>query len=467
MSENNNINLAGNTVPPNKHLIREEKSIKLGEVWSKGDTSTKLTFLFMGLNQIKNKQWVKGFSFLILEIAFIVWLIFSGISAFSLLSTLGPYKVTKQVFNNAQQIYVTVHPSNSVLILLWGIMACVIVILFVLLYFVNYRSNKHLYWLQLNDKKIPTNKEELASLLDSRLHTTLMALPLLGILAFTVLPTIYMISMAFTNFDQQHATAFSWTGFQAFGTVLTGNLAGTFFPVLAWTLVWAVVATATTFLGGVLLAMLIESTGIKFKGFWRTIFVIVFAVPQFVTLLMMAQFLDYQGVFNNILMSIHLISSPINFIGASSSPMIARITVIVVNMWIGIPVSMLVSTAIIQNLPQDQIEAARIDGANVFQVFRSITFPQILFVMTPALIQQFIGNVNNFNVIYLLTNGNPLNPNYNGAGSTDLLVTWLYKLVFGQTQRYNAAAVLGILIFIVNATVSLIAYRRTNAFKEG
>lgn len=166
-------------------------------------------------------------------------------------------------------------------------------------------------------------------------------------------------------------------------------------------------------------------------------------------------------------MNLHLISNPINFIGAASDPMVARITVIFVNMWIGIPVSMLVSTAIIQNLPQDQIEAARIDGANSLNIFRSITFPQILFVMTPALIQQFIGNINNFNVIYLLTQGWPMNPNYQGAGSTDLLVTWLYNLVFGQTQRYNAAAVLGILIFIVNASISLVAYRRTNAFKEG
>jgi arabinogalactan oligomer/maltooligosaccharide transport system permease protein len=213
--------------------------------------------------------------------------------------------------------------------------------------------------------------------------------------------------------------------------------------------------------------MLIESKGIKFKGVWRTIFVIVYAVPQFVSLLLMAQFLDLQGPLNNILLNWGLIAHPINFIGASANPLVARITVIVVNMWIGIPVSMLVSTAIIQNLPQDQIEAARIDGANAFQVFRSITFPQILFVMAPSLIQQFIGNINNFNVIYLLTGGYPMNNNYVGAGDTDLLVTWLYNLVFGQTQRYNASAVLGILIFILSAVFSLIAYRRTNAFKEG
>lgn len=465
MSKKKNGQLTGDIVPPNDDLARD-KSVKLKEVWSKGDLTTKLTFFIMGLNQIRNKQWVKGFAFLILEVGFIVWLLFSGISAFSLLSSLGPDKTIRHGLDS-QGMPITIAPSNSVVILLWGVLAIIVVLLFILLYWTNYRSNKHLYYLTREGKDIPTNREELASLLDSRLHATLMAIPLLGILAFTVLPTLYMITMAFTNYDQQHATAFSWTGFQAFGNVLTGNLAGTFFPVLGWTLLWAVLATVTTFLGGVLLAMLIESKGIKGKGFWRTIFVIVFAVPQFVTLLMMAQFLDQQGAFNNLLLNLHIISHSINFIGASSNAWVARITVIFVNMWIGIPVSMLVSTAIIQNLPQDQIEAARIDGANSFNIFRSITFPQILFVMTPALIQQFIGNINNFNVIYLLTQGYPMNANYQSAGSTDLLVTWLYNLVFGQTQKYNAAAVLGILIFIVNASISLVAYRRTNAFKEG
>ncbi|MCT7791803.1 MAG: sugar ABC transporter permease, partial [Lactobacillus iners] len=185
----------------------------------------------------------------------------------------------------------------------------------------------------------------------------------------------------------------------------------------------------------------------------------------FVSLLMMAQFLDLQGPLNSLLKMVGI--HAIHFIDDQASPLVARITVIVVNMWIGVPVSMLTSTAIIQNLPQDQIEAAKIDGASAVQIFRYITFPQILFVMSPALIQQFIGNINNFNVIFLLTGGKPFNNNYNGAGSTDLLVTWLYKLVFGQQQRYNASAVLGILIFIISATVSLIAYRHTNAFKEG
>ena len=134
------------------------------------------------------------------------------------------------------------------------------------------------------------------------------------------------------------------------------------------------------------------------------------------------------------------------------------------------PVTMLVSTAIIQNLSQDQIEAAKIDGANTFQVFKSITFPQILFVLTPTLIQQFIGNFNNFNVIYLLTGGGPNTDNNLAnaqAGTTDLLITWLYKLTTQSTRNYALASAIGIIIFVITATASLALYRRTNAFKEG
>lgn len=437
------------------------------EVWSKGDIATKLSFFLMGSNALANKQWVKGLTLLISEIVFIVWFIFSGISSISMLTTLGTVKKKQVIYDAAQGVYVTKQPSNSVLILLFGLIALVLCIAIIALYVVNLRSTRKNYILKRDGGHIATNMEELKSLFDTRLHATLMAIPLLGILAFTVMPTVFMISMAFTNYNRQHPIAFSWTGFQAFGNVLSGDLAGTFFPVLGWTIVWAIAATATTFFFGVLLALLIESKGIKHKAFWRTIFVIVWAVPQFVSLLMMAQFLDYQGALNNILQNLGWIHSPIHFIDNQASPLVARITVILVNMWIGIPVSMLVSTAIIQNLPQDQIEAAKIDGANAIQVFKSITFPQILFVMAPSLIQQFIGNINNFNVIYLLTGGAPMNSKYNGAGSTDLLVTWLYNLTFGQEQRYNASAVLGILIFIISAVFSLIAYRRTNAFKEG
>lgn len=434
------------------------------ETWQEGDWATKLSFIIMGISQLKNKQWLKGLVFLLSEVIFLVWFFYNGISAISLLGSLGKIKKLTRVFDKNQGIYVTKQPDSSMVILLFGVISIILIALLLVLYYVSLKSTRHLYALNRDGKHIPTTKEDLASLLDTRLHQLLMFLPLAGILAFTVTPTIYMITMAFTNFNQYHPIGFSWTGFQAFGEILTGSMAGTFFPVLGWTLVWAVAATATTFVFGVLLGLLIESKGIKFRGVFRTLFVIVFAVPQFVSLLMMSMFWDNAGPVNSWLQRMHWITEPIQFLQNAN---LAKLTVIVTNMWIGIPVTMLIVTAIIQNLPQDQIEAARIDGANAFQVFNKITFPQILFVMTPALIQQFIGNINNFNVIFLLTGGGPLNSKFYQAGSTDLLVTWLYKLTMQSVPNYNIAAALGIFIFIISAVFSLLAYRRTNAFKEG
>ncbi|USJ20884.1 carbohydrate ABC transporter permease [Lactococcus formosensis] len=447
-----------------KKKIKPSPEATYKEVWREGDIFTKLSFFIMGLAQLKNKQWLKGLSFLIIEIVFLFWLIFNGISSISLLSSLGHIKNKQVVFDEARQIYVTQQPDNSMLILLFGVMSLVLIAMVAVIYVTSLRSTRHLYALNRDGEHIPTTMEDLATLLDSRLHYTLMAIPLLGILVFTIAPLLFMITIAFTNFNQDHPIGFSWTGFASFGEILTGNIAGTFFPVLGWTLVWAVAATATTFFFGVLLALLIESSGIKFKAFWRTLFVIVMAVPSFVSLLMMNMFLDNNGPLNSWLQSIGLIDHPIPFL---MNPLLAKFSVIGVNMWIGIPVSMLISTAIIQNLPTDQIEAAKIDGANSFDIFRSITFPQILFVMTPALIQQFIGNINNFNVIFLLTGGGPLNAEYFQAGSTDLLITWLYSLTMKSIPSYNIASAIGIVIFIISATASLFAYRRTNAFKEG
>lgn len=434
------------------------------ETWQEGDWATKLSFIIMGISQLKNKQWLKGLVFLLSEVIFLVWFFYNGISAISLLGSLGKIKKLTRVFDKNQGIYVTKQPDSSMVILLFGVISIILIALLLVLYYVSLKSTRHLYALNRDGKHIPTTKEDLASLLDTRLHQLLMFLPLAGIFAFTVTPTIYMITMAFTNFNQYHPIGFSWTGFQAFGEILTGSMSGTFFPVLGWTLVWAVAATATTFVFGVLLGVLIESKGIKFRGVFRTLFVVVFAVPQFVSLLMMSMFWDNAGPLNSWLQRMHWITEPIQFLQNAN---LAKLTVIVTNMWIGIPVTMLIVTAIIQNLPQDQIEAARMDGANAFQVFNKITFPQILFVMTPALIQQFIGNINNFNVIFLLTGGGPLNSKFYQAGSTDLLVTWLYKLTMQSVPNYNIASALGIFIFIISAVFSLLAYRRTNAFKEG
>ena len=142
----------------------------------------------------------------------------------------------------------------------------------------------------------------------------------------------------------------------------------------------------------------------------------------------------------------------------------ARVTVIVINLWVGIPYTIMQVTGILQNIPADQYEAAKIDGANWWQIFTKITMPYIIFVLTPYLITTFTGNVNNFNVIYLLSGGNPV-PVGDSAGKTDLLITWLYKLTVDKND-YNLGAVIGIMTFIVLAVVSLITYRNSGSYKN-
>nr|WP_319215291.1 sugar ABC transporter permease [uncultured Trichococcus sp.] len=435
------------------------------ELFKEGDVATKLSFVVMGAANLANKQYLKGLIFLFSQIAFFYWLIRNGLRALSMLATLGTQS-QGLVFDERLGIEVLQEGDNSMLLLLFGIAAIVICLLLVGLYVINLKSARNIHELKKAGKKIPSTMDDLASLLNERFHATLMTIPLLGVLLFTVLPLLYMISIAFTNYDHTHLppkNLFTWVGLVNFSNVISGNMADTFFPVLGWTLIWATLATVTCFFFGILLALLINTKGLKFKGVWRTIFVITMAVPQFISLLVMRNLLNGAGPINATLLSLGLIDSAIPFL---TDPIWAKITVIVVNMWIGIPATMLVSTGIIQNLPTDQIEAARIDGANKLQIFRNITFPQILFVMMPALIQQFIGNINNFNVIFLLTGGGPSNSDFYGAGSTDLLVTWLYNLTV-NTMDYNLASVIGILIFILSAAFSLLAYTRTNSFKEG
>lgn len=293
----------------------------------------------------------------------------------------------------------------------------------------------------------------------------MMFLPTLGIFIFTILPLIFMISMAFTNYDADHVDQFSWTGFAAFKQVFssTGSTvnASLFFSVLAWTLIWAFFATFLNYFLGLFMAMLINRKTTRLKGFWRAIFSMSIAVPQFVSLLVMRTMLQRDGAINRLLESWGWINGPLPWL---SDPTWARVTVIVINLWVGIPFTIMQVTGILQNIPADLYEAAKIDGANWWQIFRKITMPYLFFVMTPYLITTFMGNVNNFNVIYLLTNGDPT-PVGASAWKTDLLVTWLYKLTVDK-QNYSLGAVIGIMTFIVLAVVSLITYRNSGSYKN-
>ena len=317
-------------------------------------------------------------------------------------------------------------------------------------------------------KHVKNFKEDLKSLLHENLHRLLMTPPLTFIFGLTVLPLIFMICMAFTNYSKldNHLNLFDWVGLDNFATLFDSSsvLGSTFWGVLIWTIVWAFFATFTNYIFGMILAIVINRKDTRAKGFWRFCFVLSCAVPMFVSLLIMRTMLQPEGAVNVLLRELGIIAEGTS-LPFFTDPTWARVTVIVINIWVGVPYTLLQLTGVLQNISAELYEAARVDGANPIQIFFKITMPYMLFVTTPYLIATFTGNVNNFNVIYLLSGGDPVTNLSSTAGSTDLLVTWLYKLTIDK-QYYNIGAVIGILTFIILAVGALITYRNSKSYKD-
>ena len=436
----------------------------IGVTFKEGDWKTRLSFLIMGFGPIMRKSFARGIAYLLIEVAFIAYMATSGIANLSKLSTLG----TEETHMDPNT-FLTTYGDNSFLILLYGVLTAVLCVLFITFWRMNIQENQNEEKIIKNGGHLPTSSQDLKSLLDQKFHATLLALPVLGVLVFMVVPIIFMICVAFTNYDKNHqspSNLFTWVGLENFGKLLSFGKAGfgsTFLTVLLWTLVWAFFATFLNYFLGMGVAILINKKGIRFKKLWRTILVLTIAVPQFVSLLYIYKMFANDGLVNGYLLKWGWINSPIHF---WTDPMLARITIIVVNVWIGIPYMMLIATGLLMNIPEELYESARIDGASPFQMFWSITLPYMLFVTGPFLLTQFTGNLNNFNVIYLLTKGQPQSMRLTDhAGQTDLLVTWLYKMTVTDTN-YKMAAVIGIMVFLVTAVVSLIVYNMLPSVKD-
>ena len=420
----------------------------------------------MGSGCFRFRQFGKGLLYLLSELAFFRFFFGFGWKYLSHFGTLGENTQLK-VWNEELQIYQRVPGDNSMLILLFSVLTIAATILFVYLWFLNLKSAGELCLLNAQGKHIPSFREDLKSLLDSRFHTTLLAAPMISLVAFTVLPIVFMVLIAFTNFDSAHqppGELFTWTGLTNVTDIFLGNQTKThtFFGIFGWTIVWAILATFTNYILGMLLAILINHKLVRMKKMWRTLFVISIAIPQFVSLLLISRALEPMGAVNIALMKLGLISAPLPFL---TDKTLARICVVVINMWIGIPYTMLTFSGVLMNIPADLYESAELDGAGPFRRFTSITLPYMIFVTAPATITTFVGNINNFNVIYLLTGGGPFALDYYQAGKTDLLVTWLYKLTVDQ-HDYALASTIGIFIFMIVSTLSITVYNRTSAVKK-
>ena len=439
-----------------------------GTAFMHGSIITKLSLIIFGLGNILHKQIIRGLLYLALEAAYIFYMSSIGIKALQDFVTLGT-KTQEEVFNEAKGIYEYVVGDNSMLCLLYGVITLFVSIVFI---GIATSSVKSAYDSELRKKlgkPMPGIIDDIKSLSHNKLQATLLFVPIIGVISFTVIPLVFNIFIAFTNYDRDHqppGNLFHWVGFENFAKMFKtgGVLANTFWPVFQWTIVWAIFATFTCYILGMLLAIVINREGTRFKGFWRFLFVLSIAVPQFVSLLTMRTIFNTNGPVNAMLRILGVIG-PTSSIPFLTDGNLAKVMIILINIWIGVPFTMLSTTGILNNIPKDLYEAAKVDGANPIVTFLKITLPYMLFITTPNLITAFVGNINNFNVIFLLTGGGPEAIDFYYAGDTDLLVTWLYKLTI-TNKDYNLGSVIGIIVFVTLATLSLLTYRRTASYKD-
>jgi len=431
--------------------------------WKNGDYKTRVSYFILGFGNVARGQYLRGILFMLFEVVFIVFMIFVGGPNLYKLDTLG---ITHTWTDEWGVEHVG---DNSFQILLYGVLSLFFIAAFAYTWYINIKQNKISQEILATGKPLKSGKEDLQSLVDDQFHKTLLALPLLGILVFTVLPIFFMILIAFTNYDGQHLAPknlFTWIGGANFAEVFNfggSKFASTFGEILVWTLVWAFFATFTNYFLGMIVAMIINRKGIKLKKLWRTILVVSIAIPQFISLLYVGKMFSDTGFINGILMQMGAIKAPLPF---WKDPMWARITIILVNIWVGIPYLMLITSGILMNIPADLYESAKIDGASPWKMYIKITLPYMLFVTGPYLLSSFIGNMNNFNVIFLVNGGEPSDIALEGgAGHSDLLITWLYKLTVNQ-NNYKMASVIGILVFVVVAFISVVIYNIIPSMKN-
>ncbi len=447
-------------------LLIVNEVLDIVHTFTKGHWQTKVSYVVMGFGNATRGQPLRGIFFFLFEAVFIVYMITTGGYWLGKLPSLGdvpPHMEYDPIFDTQ----VRVPGDDSFKILLYGLLTVLFIVAFIYTWRLNVKQNRIIEEILASGKKVKSGKDDLHSLVDDQFHKTLLALPLTGILLFTVIPIIFMILVAFTNYDGAHdgySNLFTWVGMDNFNQLLSstggGGLTYTFGEILSWTMIWAFFATFSNYFLGMLVAILINKKGIRLKKMWRGILVLTIAVPQFISLLYVSRLFDVNGLVNSFLVNWGIVDQAINFWGSTTW---SRVLVILINIWVGIPYLVLITTGILMNIPQDLYESAKIDGANVWQQYMKITLPYMLFVTGPYLLTSFINNINNFNVIYLLTKGKPASPvlSVPGAGAptdTDLLITWIFRMTTGADSNYKLAAVVGLMIFIVVAVLSLVVY---------
>lgn len=454
-------NIPAKTVSLCKKKSDSAKSFfaNIKDFFSQCDYKVLLSLVFMGAGNIAYKQYAKGIMYLLLEAMFVVYMSLLGGDYLYGLATLGT--IPSDPWSGKVG-------DNSIVLMLMGIITVFIIIAFIMVYVSSLRSALSARLITLKGQSVPNFMDDVYSLSGRKFPYVALAVPLIGVFVFSVIPIVMMILVAFTNYGgdiEVPTDLVDYVGLDNFITVFGAtNIGSTFFKILGWNIVWAFLSTFINYFLGLGLALLLSKKCVKGSAFWRAFPILAYAIPGFITLIGFKFMFSTMGPINYYLSDAHMHDENIiDFLGLDSTWW-ARGIGLFVNAWLTVPTTMLLATGILSNIQKDLYEAADIDGASKRKQFFDITLPYVIFATTPTLISQFIGNFNNFGTFYFLR-GKIESEGYFAASDTDLLINWLYNLSISN-KYYGIGAAISLLIFIITSAFSLLVYVRSGSYKK-
>ncbi|HEP3699059.1 TPA: sugar ABC transporter permease [Streptococcus pyogenes] len=409
-----------------------------------------------GLGQLYNKQIVKSGVLLVVFFLELLEIVVLGIPALTGFYSLGSVPMQ----------------DHSLFMLIKGAMQLITLVLFGIFHLVAMRDAK-LVAHQMNEgKKVPVTAKETLEAIYEKGFPYLLIIPAYLAMAFAIIfPVLVTLLIAFTNYDFRHIPPYrllDWVGLKNFLNILELSTFKTAFTsVLSWTLIWTLAATSLQIVIGIATAVIANQSFIRGKRLFGVIFLLPWAVPAFISIMSFGNFFnDSIGAMNvQVLPFIEKFLPFVDFgiVSWKTDPFWTKVAVIMVQGWLGFPYIYILVSGILQAIPADLYEAATVDGATVLQKFRHITMPMIFAVAAPTFISQYTFNFNNFSIIYLFNNGGPGTVG-GGAGTTDILISWIYKLTTQTSPQFSMASAVTLIISVIVISVSLITFKKFKAF---
>lgn len=426
------------------------------EVDKKLPFTSYLTFLLPGLGQLLNKQYAKS-------IIMFLGTIYIYLMAIPYSLGFGNYRgdgiaglVT--LANNGKKL------DRSIIFMIEGILAIVLLVIALVIIYLCFKDANNVEKDTIRGIRTRSWCETKQSLFEDG-FPYLVSTPALVITIFIVIiPIITTILLSFTGMDPENQAKFGWEALSNYKMIASGEgLAGSiFWKVLGWTIIWTIGATSLSIFLGFSLALLLNNERIKGKTFFRSIYLLPWAVPAFITILFFSILSAPDGALTNMLRTVFGPEFQIK-----NDPFVSKVVLICLQGWLGSAYVFLLATGVLQSINSELYEAADIDGATAFSKLRKITIPLVLFQTAPLLVGQYTFNFNNFANIYLFNSGGPFNPVVYGnlAGETDILISYIYKLTM-ENQYQALGAAITIIISIALMVIAFIGYRNTSAFRR-